>query len=57
MATGGCGGNPAAYVIETGQQLMSTGNDWGQDLRMLIALAAAGLVLVPAAAAFRAAAR
>ena len=57
MATGGCGGNPAAYVIETGQQLMSTGNDWGQDLRTLIALAAAGLVLVPAAAAFRAAAR
>ena len=51
-------GNPAAYVIETGQRLMSTGNDWGQDLRTLIALAAAGLVLVPAAAAaFRAAAR
>ena len=58
MATGGCGGNPAAYVIETGQQLTSTGNDWGQDLRTLIALAAAGLLLVPAAAAaFRAAAR
>ena len=45
-------------MIETGQQLMSTGNDWGQDLRTLIALAAAGLLLVPAAAAaFRAAAR
>ena len=51
-------GNPAAYVIETGQRLTSTGNDWGQDLRTLIALAAAGLLLVPAAAAaFRAAAR
>jgi ABC-2 type transport system permease protein len=51
-------GNPAAYVIETGQHLMSTGNDWGQDLRTLLALAAAGLVLVPAAvAAFRAATR
>ena len=44
-------------MIETGQKLTSTGNDWGQDLRTLIALAAAGLVLVPAAAAFRAAAR
>ena len=45
-------------MIETGQKLTSTGNDWGQDLRTLIALAAAGLLLVPAAAAaFRAAAR
>jgi ABC-2 type transport system permease protein len=51
-------GNPAAYVIETGQRLMSLGNDWGQDLRTLIALAVAGLVLIPAAvSAFRAAAR
>jgi hypothetical protein len=41
-------------VIETGQQLMSTGNDWGQDVRTLIALAVAALVLVPASvAAFR----
>jgi ABC-2 type transport system permease protein len=47
-------GNPAAYVIETGQRLMSIGNDWGQDLRTLIALGAAGLVLAPASvAAFR----
>ena len=45
-------------MIETGQRLMSTGNDWGQDLRTLIALAAAGLLLVPAAAAaLRAAAK
>jgi ABC-2 type transport system permease protein len=51
-------GNPAAYVIETGQQLMATGNNWGQDLRTVIALAAAGLLLAPAAvAAFRAATR
>jgi ABC-2 type transport system permease protein len=51
-------GNPAAYVIETGQRLMSTGNDWGQDVRTLIALAAATLVLVPASvAAFRATTR
>jgi ABC-2 type transport system ATP-binding protein len=42
-------GNPAAYVVETGQRLMSTGNDWGQDLRTVAALAAAGLVLIPAA--------
>jgi ABC-2 type transport system permease protein len=49
-------GNPAAYVIETGQRLMSTGNDWGQDLQTLVALAVTGLVLVPATiAAFRAA--
>jgi hypothetical protein len=26
---------------------MSIGNDWGQDLRTLIALGAAGLVLAP----------
>jgi hypothetical protein len=52
------GGNPAAYVIQTGQQLLNAGNDWGQDLRTLVAVAVAGLVLVPAAvAAFRAATR
>jgi ABC-2 type transport system permease protein len=46
--------NPAAYVIETGQQLMSTGNSWGQDLRTLLALGIAALILVPAAVtAFR----
>ena len=50
--------NPAAYVIETGQQLLNAGNNWGQDLRTLAAVAVAGLVLVPAAvAAFRAATR
>lgn len=50
--------NPAAYVIETGQRLMSTGNDWGQDVRTLIALAVASLILVPASvAAFRATTR
>jgi ABC-2 type transport system permease protein len=48
-------GNPAAYVIETGQRLMGLGNDWGQDLRTLVALAVAAVVLVPASiAAFRA---
>jgi ABC-2 type transport system permease protein len=49
-------GNPTAYVIETGQRLISIGNSWGQDVRTLIALVLAGLVLIPAAvAAFRAA--
>ncbi len=48
-------GNPAAYVIETGQHLMGIGNNWGQDLRTLIALAVAALILMPASvAAFRA---
>jgi ABC-2 type transport system permease protein len=52
------GGNAAAYVIETGQRLLNAGNDWGQDLRTLAAVAVAGLVLVPATvAAFRAATR
>jgi ABC-2 type transport system permease protein len=47
--------NPAAYVIETGQRLMSIGNDWGQDGQTLIALAVTALVLVPASvAAYRA---
>jgi ABC-2 type transport system permease protein len=41
--------NPASYVITTGQQLMSTGNSWSQDLRTLVALGVAGLVFVPAA--------
>src|SRR5262245_1096754 len=40
--------NPASCVIETGQRLMSTGNDWGQDIRTLIALAVAAVALVPA---------
>jgi ABC-2 type transport system permease protein len=44
-------GNPAAYVIETGQHLMGIGNDWGQDLRTLLALAVAALILLPAAVA------
>jgi ABC-2 type transport system permease protein len=39
--------NPAAYVIETGQHLMSLGNSWGQDTRTLLALAIAAVVLVP----------
>jgi ABC-type polysaccharide/polyol phosphate export permease len=43
--------NPAAYVIETGQRLLSLGNDWGHDLRTLVALAVAGLVVIPAVAA------
>jgi hypothetical protein len=51
-------GNPAAYVIETGQRLMNFGNSWGQDLRTLAVVAAAGLVLITAAvASFRASAR
>jgi ABC-2 type transport system permease protein len=50
--------NPASYLIETGQQLTSLGNHWQQDLNTLLALATAGLLLIPAAiAAFRAATR
>ena len=50
--------NPASYVISVGQSLMSIGNDWGQDARMLAVLAIAALVLMPATvAAFRAATR
>jgi ABC-2 type transport system permease protein len=50
--------NPAAYVIDTGQRLLGIGNDWGQDIRTLIALAVAALVLLPASvAAFGAATR
>jgi ABC-type polysaccharide/polyol phosphate export permease len=52
------GWNPAAYVIETGQRLMSSGNDWGLELRTLAIVAGAGAVLVTAAvASFRAATR
>jgi ABC-2 type transport system permease protein len=39
--------NPAAYVIETGQRLMITGNNWAQDGRTLIALAVTAAVLIP----------
>jgi ABC-2 type transport system permease protein len=50
--------NPAAYVISTGQQLMSTGNSTSQDLKTLAALAVAALILVPSAVGvFRAATR
>lgn len=50
--------NPAAYVIETGQRLMSIGNSWSQDGQALIALAATAAILAPAAiTAFRATAR
>ncbi len=48
--------NPASYVIDVGQSLMSIGNDWAQDARMLAVLAVAALVAMPATvAAFRAA--
>lgn len=47
--------NPAAYVIQTGQQLMNTGNSWGQDGHTLAAIAIAAVLIIPAAvAAFRA---
>jgi ABC-2 type transport system permease protein len=50
--------NPAAYVIDAGQRLMSTGNSGSQDLKTLAALAAAAFILVPASVtAFRAATR
>ena len=32
---------PVAYVIQTGQQLLNTGNSWGQDGKTLIAIAIA----------------
>jgi len=45
-------------VLRTGQRLMSLGNDWGQDLRTLAALAATAVVLAPTLArAFRSLAR
>ena len=50
--------NPAAYVIDAGQHLMSTGSDWGQDLRTLAAIAASAVILIPASVgAFQAATR
>jgi ABC-2 type transport system permease protein len=50
--------NPAAYVIETGQQLMTVGNRWGRDIRTLVVLVVTGLILFPASlAAFRSATR
>jgi hypothetical protein len=49
---------PGGYVIETGQRLMSVGNDWGLDLRTLAVVAGPGIVLVTAAvASFRAVTR
>lgn len=52
------GWNPAAYVIETGQRLMTAGYDWGLDLQTLGVVAGAGAVLVTAAVtSFRAATR
>jgi ABC-2 type transport system permease protein len=50
--------NPAAYVIETGQSLMTAGYDWDLQLRTLGVVVGAGVVLIAAAAAaFRAATR
>jgi ABC-2 type transport system permease protein len=47
--------NPAAYVIQTGQQLLNTGNNWGQDLRTLTAIVIAGIIFISATVtAFRA---
>ena len=42
------GANPAAYVITTGQQLLNTGNNAPQDVRTIIALAAAAVIAIPA---------
>ena len=39
--------NPAAYVITTGQQLLNTGNNAPQDVRTIIALAAAAVIAIP----------
>jgi ABC-type polysaccharide/polyol phosphate export permease len=50
--------NPAAYVIETGQRLMTAGNDCGLELQTLAVVTGAGVVLITAAvASFRAATR
>jgi ABC-2 type transport system permease protein len=50
--------NPAAYVIETGQSLMTAGYDWDLQLRAMGVMVGAGVVLIAAAvAAFRAATR
>ena len=43
--------NPAAYVITTGQALLNSGYEPGQQARMLVALAVAAAVLVPATVA------
>ena len=40
--------NPAAYVITAGQQLLNTGNNAPQDVRTIIALAAAAVIAIPA---------
>ena len=40
--------NPAAYVITTGQALLNSGYEPGQQARTIIALAVAAAVLVPA---------
>jgi ABC-2 type transport system permease protein len=49
---------PAAYVIETGQRLVTAGNSWAQDGRTLIALAVTAALLIPVSvAAFRATAK
>ena len=40
--------NPAAYVITAGQQLLNTGNNAPQDVRTIIALAAAAVIALPA---------
>lgn len=41
--------NPAAaYVITTGQQLLNSGNNTPQDMRTVIALAAAAVIVIPA---------
>ena len=39
--------NPAAYVITAGQQLLNTGNNAPQDVRTIIALAAAAVIAIP----------
>jgi ABC-2 type transport system permease protein len=43
--------NPAAYVITTGQALLNSGYEPGQQARTIIALAVAAAVLVPASVA------
>lgn len=40
--------NPAAYVVTTGQQLLNSGNNAPQDVRTVIALAAAAAIAIPA---------
>ena len=43
--------NPAAYVITTGQALLNSGYEPGQQARTIIALAVAAAVLIPATVA------